>query len=119
MGEVTWLMITSLYGYPRNHIWTYAAGTLCPCDKNTNNTQFQPPSFVSNDHYCEYGGSDSDPDGCSDEQLPCCQSVRDNSGWFIKELDAPTTDDIEVRLCADQTLRGEDIRVERIEMYIQ
>ena len=37
----------------------------------------------------------------------------------IKELSAPTTDDIEVRLCADQTLCGEDIRVERIEMYIQ
>ena len=107
-------------GYPRNHIWTYAAGGACPCA--IGNTQ-QQPSFVGNDYYCEYGGSFSDPlwdgEGCSDRQLPCCQSVRDSLGWFIKELSTPTTDDIEVRICADESLANEDIGLERIEIYIQ
>ena len=114
--------VSITHGYPRNHIWTYAAGnriTYCPCV--IGNPQLQP-MFVGNDYYCEIG-SDSDPvwdgEGCSDTEMPCCQSVRDNSGWFIKELSAPTSDDIEVRLCTDQSLSNEDVRVERIEIYIQ
>ena len=115
--------VSITHGYPRNHIWTYGAGHYiinnCPCV--IGNPQRQP-SFVGNDYYCEIG-SDSDPlwdgEGCSDTEVPCCQSVRDSLGWFIKELSTPTTDDIEVRICADESLANEDIGLERIEIYIQ
>ena len=113
--------VSITHGYPRNHIWTYAAGwhiTQCPCV--IGNPQLQP-SFVGNDYYCEIGSNSGplwDGEGCSSTEFPCCQSVRDNSGWFIKELSAPATDGIEVRLCADQEPSNENIRVERIELYV-
>ena len=109
-------------GNPRNHIWTYA-GThsirYCPCV--IDNPQRQP-SFVGNDYYCEIG-SDSDPlwdgESCGRRERPCCQTVRDNSGWFVKDLSAPTTDDIEIRLCTDEAQSNENIGLERFELYVQ
>ena len=114
--------ISITHGFPRNHIWTYASSdrlAYCPCV--IGNPQLQP-MFVGNDYYCEIG-SDSDPmwdgEGCSGREFPCCQSVRDNSGWFIKELSAPTTDDIEVRLCTDEILSNENFGLEHFELYVQ
>ena len=113
--------VSITHGYPRSHIWTYATGHLnryCPCA--TGSTQYQP-HYVGNDYYCEVGSGSSDRlwdgEGCSGSEIPCCLRVREHSGWFVKELNTPTNDDIEVRLCADAS--DEDIRVERIELYVQ
>ena len=114
--------ISITHGFPRNHIWTYAAAqdmSYCPCV--TGNPQLQP-TFVGKDYYCEIG-SDNDPvwdgDGSRDREIPCCQSVRDNSGWFNKQLSTPTTDNIEVRLCGDELLSNENIGSEHFELYVQ
>ena len=38
--------------------------------------------------------------------------------WFCKQLPEATTDDIEVRLCADEATTNEVILLEVIELYI-
>ena len=119
--------ISITHGYPRHHIWTYTAThnpyiDACPCTINTFNGQNQP-SFVGSDYYCEAGASTTDRlwdgEGCTGREVPCCQKVRERSGWFIKELNAPSTNDIEVRICTDQARSDEDIWVERFELYVQ
>ena len=113
--------VSITHGYPRRHIWTYAVGhdkVYCPCVTGNNQTQ---PQEVGNDYYCEVGEGIGnllwDGEGCSGSEIPCCLRVHERSGWFIKELNTPTANDIEVRLCADSY--DEDIRVERIELYVQ
>ena len=104
-----------------NHIWTYAGGLsedhhwghfLCPC--NTGSFNITLPSFVGNDSYCESGlpagqawqhvlyPSDPSWDGqqCNGNERPCCTNPK--MPWFIKTLSETTTDNIELRMCANQ-----------------
>ena len=37
----------------------------------------------------------------------------------MKELPSPTSDDIEMRLCADQARDDEDVNFEMIELYVR
>ena len=117
--------ISITHGYPRDHIWTYASGHhpyigVCPCSIDASQSQ---PSFVGSDYYCETGAPTTgrlwDGEGCTGRQSPCCQRVRERSGWFIKELNASSTSDIEVRLCTNESRANEDIWVERFELYVQ
>ena len=117
--------ISITYGYPRHHIWIYAGSyriDRCPCTIDTSHGQRQP-SFVSSDYYCETASATTDRlwdgEGCTGRGVPCCQRIRERSGWFIKELNAPSTNDIEVRICTDQARSDEDIWVERFELYVQ
>ena len=115
-GYVDGVSIT--HGNPRKHIWTYVAAltpngqgnSFCPCNDND---EYPPPSFVGNDYYCEsavpvnQAGVDcnaffySDPlwDGkqCDGLEVDCCS--QPNMPWFMKTLDQPATDDIELRIC--------------------
>ena len=116
---------------PREHIWTYVCGvydfqttiTACPCAGGA-----PPPSFVGSDYYCESGHSTSasglaadDPlwDGqdCGGVERTCCDPP--NLPWFCKELSESTTDDLEFRLCGDESRSNEDIAIDLIELYIQ
>ena len=120
---------------PRQHIWTYAAGWYetrldsggCPCSSDSSAS---PPSFVSNDYYCESGLNDppfsfilyaDDPlwDGqnCNGPESTCC--TNPNMPWFLKTLDETTTDNIELRVCNDQSLPDEDTPLDIIEMYVK
>ncbi len=47
----------------------------------------------------------------------CCQF--NNPPWFCKQLPQPTTDDIELRLCADGSTRDEDITIRQVDIFIQ
>ena len=116
---------------PRTHIWTFATSwentdqpNGCPCD--TNNYQGTVPSFVGHDYFCESGpnvimqsiSADIplwDGTGC-DSSSTCC--IFNNPPYFCKTLDAPTTNDIEVRLCGNQETSNEDTPIEVIELYI-
>ena len=130
--------VSITHGTPRNHIWTYAAGTTegggtytsgsnCPC-VDPPSRQVLPPSFVGDNYYCESGNAgnsyisghlyNSDPlwDGqqCEGE---CCSNGK-SPPWFSVELPNPTADDIEVRICsAEGTI--DDVPVEQLELYIQ
>ena len=124
---------TITYGSgPRKHIWTYANGAALisyPCPCNTNAATAMVPSFVGSDYYCETGNnrnglfnhfSPDDPlwDGqqCVGVEAPCC--THPNMPWFNKTLSETTTEDIELRVCQDQSTGDEDTLLQVIELYI-
>ena len=124
---------------PRKHIWTYATGANlvfipdirlnCPCNTGSG---FVSPLFVGSDYYCETGDNDNtccdlsviysnDPlwDGqqCPGVEAPCC--THPNMPWFNKTLSETTTEDIELRVCADQHVTDEDNVFEVIELLVR
>ena len=122
--------VSITHGSPRSHIWTLAAdyseigNNVCPCD---NNSIRNPPLFVGSNYYCESGNQnssftnsflyDNDPlwDGqqCSSEG-DCCSTAP----WFNVNLINPTSNSIEVRICADFDTT-EDTPIQLLELYIQ
>ncbi len=125
---------------PRKHIWTLAAALdevatfvedVCPCTNTNISYDWQIPSFVGNDYYCEtalnttffdqrYMYYTDDPlwdgEGCG-PQSTCCEG--EGKPWFCKTLTEVTTDDIEMRLCTNQHTGDEDFPLEIIELYVQ
>ena len=115
------------------HIWTYAVGygltqeiNTCPC--NAGGTAIVPP-YVGSDYYCETGNNagsafwsflPDDPlwDGrqCDGLEAPCC--THPNMPWFIKTLGENTTEDIQLRLCAEEPLDNEETLLQLIELYV-
>ena len=126
---------------PRKHIWTFAAAlhevltsnqsSLCPCTNINNPTTINIPSYVGDDYFCDTASSNHwqhifypddplwDGEGCG--PLSTCCSFN-NPPWFSKQLPSPTTDDIEMRLCANQDRNDhwiKDITFEQVELYVQ
>ena len=126
-----------LHAVPK-HIWTYATGvalsvtieyqtTLCPCNSGS---IAQVPSYVGSDYYCETGNNAADPahnsfysndplwDGqqCDGVEAPCC--THPNIPWFTKTLGETTTEDIQLRLCADEPLGNEETLIQSITLYV-
>ena len=126
------------YGVLRQHIWTYAAAVSempitnsytasnCPCASIPGTS---PPSFLGNNWYCESGNPNpinpirmlsNDPlwDGENCEGT-CCSNGK-SPPWFSVELPAPTNDNIEARICANEhSDRDEDVLINIFEIYIQ
>ena len=112
---------------PRKHIWTFAAaysdtpdGDPCPCTRAGTAFSGVIPPFINNEYFCEYGTSTTEPlwdGGDCPSTSTCC--TFNNPPWFCKQLSQSTTDDIEVRVCADQESGDEDIQIEIIEVYVQ
>ena len=126
--------ISLTHGSPREHIWTFVAGaskdqTLggrsCPCESSA---AINIPNFVGNNYFCESGNpgmqgstngvlfSDDplwDGNGCTPTST-CCSFQ--NPPYFFRNI-APTTDDLEARICINN--RNEDIRVEVIEIFVK
>ena len=103
---------------PRQHIWSFVVTFRnCSCAEDTIAT-------LGEDYYCDNGGyhgrwkSVWHPtrlfQGRCQDGNQCC-----SSRIFCKELPKPTSDDIEVRLCTDQSLFDENIGLELIKLYIQ
>ena len=128
------------------HIWSFANGVSqfpgiiqlakCPCDGGTD-----PPPFVANDYFCESAledvvtndntddnfesflgilhGIDNplwDGEGCA-ESSTCCSRI--DHPYFVKQLDVPTSDPIDARICLFYNSIREDIAVELVEIYVQ
>ena len=134
--------ISITHGSPRQHVWTlmiglnnngiYGAENQCPCHSQASPTI---PSFIGNDWYCESGNNEYnswnfipymnnklwDGQGCGSVELQCCQNKLPgiNQPWFHKKLNVPTTDYIEIRICADQGNTDEDAMVTMYEFYIK
>ena len=120
--------ISLTFGYPRNHIWTFAVDREeqyhCPCTKDGNAT----PPFVNSSHFCEVGIRGNftasnplwDGQGCAGSST-CCQF--NNPPWFCKQLDQPTIEDIEIRIMSnaenDALLEEEDTPVQLVEIFVQ
>ena len=123
---------------PRKHIWTYMPGfadgtaqshkpLICPCAAEGVPLLYN--NFVGNHFYCESGNPSKhwqkkwylndplwDGKGC-----PTGNSCCANSGlpYFYRTLPHVTTDNIEVRLCADQPRPDEDVGLEELELYVR
>ena len=119
------------------HIWTYATALslqfdpckvcLCPCN---NGSTVQVPPYVGSDYYCETGYNaagvplvfiPNDPlwDGqqCDGVEAPCC--THPNMPWFTKTLGETTTEDIQLRLCVDQSYNdAEETLLQLIELFV-
>lgn len=118
----------------RTHIWTFAAGLsqvyagvhldyFCRCvDANAP----PPPSFVGDDYFCESGFKIAwdyhqiilypvdplwDGQNCINS---CCQ--LNNPPYFTKTLPAPTTDDIELRICGEAAATTP---IDQLELYVK
>ena len=131
--------ISITHGSPRKHIWTYAGGvsdtdsrsitSFCPCQTSR---AVQPPSFLGNNYYCETGNPNRDWldgqifaadklwDGEQCENEGSCCTTK-SPPWFSVELSISTTvtDDIEVRICGDESTSNEDTPIELLEIYVQ
>ena len=126
--------ISITIGSPRKHVWTYAVGLSdnnnypaynCPCAAFPGPPA---PAFVGNDYYCESGVAGvfeaapyylSDPlwdgAGCSVND-GCCTHI--GMPWFHKTLTTSVAEDFEVRLCKNDPHVGEDVAVEKVEIYV-
>ena len=121
---------------PRKHIWTFAAAldeirsdsNTCPCTKTDTAYTGAVPPFIGQDYFCDTASRNryqyifylDDPlwDGAGCGGTSTCCSFN-NPPWFCKQLPQPTTDDIELRLCADASpIINEDIPLETIELYV-
>ena len=130
--------VSITHGNPRRHIWSYAAGgneriggsdcspNTCPCNGGPDS-----PTYVGNNYYCESAFQDNcfavntffpnDPlwDGQQcDSEGTCCTGAN-TPPWFKKDLSNPTSDDIEVRICHNQSSADEDSPIELLELYVQ
>ena len=123
---------------PRNHIWTFVAaldelghgngGSVCPCSSLSNVGILSPPSFVGDDYFCDAGAvtfaydtfyGDNplwDGSGCGSNST-CCSF--NTPPWFFKELSSSTSDDIEMRVCRDESRANEDIAMSSVEINVQ
>ena len=131
--------ISITHGSPRQHIWSFAATPsetyttsipdLCSCS-NTGITPPNPPTFVGNDYFCETGDAGTccrdgyffandplfDGQGCGSTST-CCSF--NSPPWFSKQLLTATTDNIEVRVCSDESTNNDDVPFQVLELYIQ
>ncbi len=130
--------VSITHGNPRQHVWSFANALaedldtnlkqhLCPCvDSNYNSNVI--PSFVGEDYFCDTGSADYalvgtlytahpllDGEGVVSNSSSCF----DKSQWFCKNLPEPTTDIVELRLCADEAQANEDSPIEQIEIYVK
>ena len=124
--------VSLTHGHPRQHIWTFAAGTseddytddeACPCDATISITI---PPFVGKDYFCESGVNSGETDGfhagdplwdgqnCTATST-CCSF--NNIPYFTKQLPSPTIDDIEARMCWWES--RDESPIEFIELYVQ
>ena len=128
-------------GSPRKHIWTFATGLSegdnsqaswhCPCTDPTNPDNEEIPSFVGDNYFCESGNPSNtwisnhlysgDPlwDGEQCENEGVCCSNENSPPWFRVTLPSPTTDDIEARLCIPPFSSGEEVLLQKLEIYVQ
>ena len=130
--------VAIMYGSPRQHIWTFAAGIwenntrstyyVCPCDTSGD---VPIPPFVGEDYFCESGyvypgyrnstleyrlhSTDTLWDGEDCHSSSSCCSLH-NPPYFTKSLGQSTTDDLELRMCS---VHGGSIAIEVLEVYVK
>ena len=124
---------------PRKHVWTFASGVssnadfrsnryTCPCSPVQGPDS---PPFIGEDYFCASGNQNtsapndvfytSNPlwDGtvCTDHNDLCCDYF--GLPWFIQKFCENHKEDIEVRICTDQSYSDEAVLINKIALYIQ
>lgn len=130
--------VSITHGNPRKHIWTFAGtwgeGALnhfaCPCTHDNPNYSGVIPPFLEDNYFCDTGRQFGEPDlgavlrpahplwdGQECGTGSCC--TFNSPPWFCRELPAPTTDDIELRVCRSFNIVNVDTPIEQIQLYIR
>ena len=127
--------VSVTYGKPgsRHHVYTYtvgheetSSGGSCPCAGGS-----APPNLVGSDYYCESGNpgpgdvsllmysSDVlwDRQQCGGNEGTCCNPP--DLPWFCKTFPTPISEDLEVRICTDESLDNENVAIESFELHVQ
>ena len=130
--------ISITQGSPRQHIWSYVVGVYenvgcadcrCPCSSGGSGDA-RPPSFIGGDYYCDTGNSakthtqviysdrlwDSSGVSCVSGST-CCDNP--DQPWFRKKLTTPSTDNIELRWCANEPRSNEFTATRQVELFIK
>ena len=98
------------HGSPRQHIWTFVADY----------TPLRPvgisPPYVGDDYFCDASGDGNLWDGVDCPGSACC--AFSSPPWFHKNLSRPTMDDIEVRICLDESNSNENVGIKLLEVYV-
>ena len=128
--------VSITYGSPgnRHHVYTYAAGftelnspAACPCagGKSPNASLGLEP-----DYYCESGNPVQIADAtmpyysdvlwdrqlCRNAEATCCNPSF--LPWFCKTFPNPIIENLEVRICLDESRDNENVAIEFFELYI-
>ena len=129
---VSGLSVTCQIKGRHSHIWSFAAGYReidssslnCPCATNAGTN---PPSFVSQNYYCESSSHSSpsnqwymdnplwDGEGCYSTSK-CCDNSR--YPWFWTVLPDTTNSDIHVRWMDPQGHGTGIVGIEQLELYV-
>jgi len=129
------LSITYGNGLPRKHVWSYAVGfsenskdrpSICPCSRYRG---YLPPSFVRDHYYCESGNTGGAQYGTYFTSDPlwdgyecyggdnCCN--QPNMPWFYRQIPLTSHEDLEARVCYDQSFGDEGVLVKKLQLYVQ
>ena len=121
---------------PRNHVFTYVVGwRQYNVERNPERDNASCPSagygqpqpdFVGDNYICSSGNPGPRLSWSLFPNTPLfsnilgnCMNCGDDHPFFCVNLPAPTTDDLEIRVCADEGLGNEDIRIESMDFYIR
>ena len=123
-------------GKIRKHVWTYVAGCGDSANHSTSNCPCAPipgpapPAFVGEHYYCESGNNGQpslndffiddplwDGAGCVHAKNTCCNIV--GLPWFLREFATTQHEDIEVRICTDESYNNEAVLVDQLQLYVQ
>ena len=122
-------------GYPRKHVWTYAAGLStdgnfpkgnCPCAVTRGPDS---PPFVRENYFCQSGSQgfpDSDTyfdehplwqgSGCTNAKNTCCTNV--GLPWFYRRFPKMEYGDVEVRICYNQDYSDEAVLIDLLKLEV-
>ena len=120
--------IKCIYANIHGMVCNYEMLHRCPCDDETASL-----TFVGEDYFCESSIERPsslaqflttfffreclwDGEGCADSST-CCSRI--DHPYFIKDLDTPTSDDIDLRVCNGGPASQENFAIELIELYVQ
>ena len=92
-------------GPDRNHIWTFAAKVT---DSKTTSCNVKKPEFVEENYACMSLITDK-----------MCPSNTNCSPMFSRQLETPTSADIEMRVCLNQERSDENIVLDNVNIYVQ
>lgn len=126
-------------GTPRQHVWSFAnafaerttrGNQKCPACNPNYDRKGLIPSFVGDNFFCDTGSLEHAAIGTLYTAYPLWDGeggygsanstcfAENNPPWFCKELPEPSTENIELRLCADEAPSNEDSPIEQIEIYV-
>ena len=123
--------VSVTHGAPgsRTHIWSFGAGhptpsyspdfARCPCDNSDRTFAVLPISEVGENYFCgtTYSGNRLWSRSDCNTASSCCSFH--NPPYFSVQLPTTTTDQIELRICTDESVNSEPVLVLFAEIYVQ